>query len=95
MEAAVRARRVSEPSIPRDPSLPQEGDVVVTRESRSAVRYTVRRFPGVVQFSASTREAAVQLARGFARKHALDIWYVEGDTCRLLEAYRGRGSREP
>ena len=71
-------------------SAPQDGDVIVTRESRSAVRYTVRQHPGNVQFSATPRDEAVRLARSFARKHVVDVWYSENGMHRLLEAYRPR-----
>jgi hypothetical protein len=82
--------RVSDLSIPTAGAAPQDHDIVVTRESMSAVRYTMRQLPGVVQISASTRDEAVRLARSFAQKQAVDIWYAENGTYRLLEAYRSR-----
>ena len=69
-------------------ALPRDGDIVVTRESRSRVTFSVRQLPGVVQFSASSREEAVRLVTGFAMKIAVDVWYCEDGTYRLLEAYR-------
>jgi hypothetical protein len=69
---------------------PHDGDVVVTRESRSEVRYSVRQHPGSAQFSAAVRDEAVRLARSFAQKHAVDVWYSENGTHRLLEVYRPR-----
>ncbi|MGE5243039.1 MAG: hypothetical protein ACM3SQ_02290 [Betaproteobacteria bacterium] len=65
----------------------QDGDIVVTRDPRAAARYSVRQLPGIVQFSAS-RDEAVRLARSFARLHAVDVWYSEKGTHRLLETYR-------
>ena len=44
----------------------------------------------MVQFSADVRDEAVQLARGFGREHAVDVWYTDRSTYRLLEAYRPR-----
>ena len=76
-----------------DRSSPQDGDVVVTREAESRVHYTVRQVPGIVQFSAGVRDAAVRLARSFAQQYAVDVWYSEAGTYRLLEAYRPRTSR--
>ena len=76
-----------------DRSSPQDGDVVVTREVESRVHYTVRQLPGIVQFSAGVRDAAVRLARSFAQRYAVDLWYSEAGTYRLLEAYRPRTSR--
>jgi hypothetical protein len=67
---------------------PRDGDIVITRESRSPITFTIRQWPGDVQLSASTRDAAIRLARGFALKNAVDVWYSEGETLRLLEAYR-------
>ena len=79
---------MSEFPTPLAGSAPQDGDVIVTQESRSAVRYTVRQHPGNVQFSATPRDEAVRLARSFAQKHLVDLWYTENGTHRLLEAYR-------
>lgn len=70
--------------------LPRDGDVVVTYENRSPACFAVCQAPGVVQLSASTREGALRLARAFAQKHELDLWFREDGTYRLLEAYRTR-----
>ena len=80
--------------IPLAGSAPQDGDVVVSRDLRSAHRYSVRQHPGSVQFSATPRDEAVRLARGFAQKYMVDVWYTEDGTHRLLEAYRPRVARE-
>lgn len=85
--ATARARRMSEPLAPTV-CLPLDGDVVVSRKSRPAVLYTVRQFPGVVQFSASSREEAVRIARGFAQRYVINLWYWADGTYRLLEMYR-------
>jgi hypothetical protein len=69
-------------------SVPQDGDIVVIREWKSAVRYAVRQLPGHVQLISSSPDEAVRLVRGFARTHAVDVWYSEGGSTRLLEAYR-------
>ena len=69
---------------------PREGDVVVTRESLPSIHYTIRQLPGIVQFSAVGRDEAVRLSKGFAQKHAVDVWYSDHGTCRLLEVYRPR-----
>jgi hypothetical protein len=72
---------------------PQNGDVVVTREAHSRVHYTVRQYPGIVQFSTGALDDAVRLARGFARRHAVDVWYSEAGASRLLETCRPRSAR--
>jgi hypothetical protein len=64
--------------------------VVVTREARSRVHYTVRQLPGIVQFSAAVRDQAMRLARSFGEEHGTDVWYSEDGRYRLLEAYRAR-----
>ena len=93
--SAVSGTLVSEPSqVPKRPC-PQDGDVVVTREAHSPVHYTVRQLPGLVQFSAAVRDQAVRLARSFAQRYRIDVWYGEDGTYRLLEAYRPRASRRP
>jgi hypothetical protein len=84
---------VSERSTPSERSSPKDGDVVVARESHSRVHYTVRQLPGIVQFSAAVRDEAVKLARSFGRRYAVDVWYSDAGTHRLLEAYRPRTAR--
>jgi hypothetical protein len=69
---------------------PQHGDLVVTYETRSAARYTVRQHPQDAQLSMALREEAIRLAQGFARTHAVDIWYSENGTEQLLETNRAR-----
>lgn len=71
-----------------DAGQPREGDVIVSRESRSGAKYSVRQFPGDVQFHASVRDEAIRLARGFAVKAAVDVWYADDGAHSLLGAYR-------
>jgi hypothetical protein len=56
------------------------------------VHYTVRQVPGIAQFSATGRDEALRLARAFGQRHAVDVWYSQAGTYRLLEAYRPRTS---
>ena len=60
------------------------------REAQSRVHYTVRQVPGMAQFSATGRDEVVRLARLFAQRYSVDVWYSEAGTYRLLEAYRAR-----
>jgi hypothetical protein len=84
-----RAARVSGPSrIATDASRPRDGDVVVSRVSGVGGKYTVRQVPGDVQLHASVRDEAIRLARGFAIKAAVDLWYIDDGPQTLLEAYR-------
>lgn len=72
----------------RPGAVPKHGDVVVARMPSDSAGFTVRQLPGEIQFYAPTLDEAVHLARGFARKHGLDLWYGDADTYRLLESYR-------
>jgi hypothetical protein len=81
-----------ERTFPTERSSPRDGDVVVTREAHSRVHYTVRQVPGLVQFSTAVRDEAVGLARNFAQRSGIDMWYCEAGMYRLLEAYRPRGA---
>jgi hypothetical protein len=67
---------------------PRDGDVIVRRESAGGGKYTVRQAPGNVQLHASARDEAIRLARGFAIRAAVDLWYADDGPQRLLEAYR-------
>jgi hypothetical protein len=90
----ARAKRVSESAHPTAGGLPRSGDVVVVREKDSAIHFTVRQLPATVQqLGASSRDEAIRLARGFAQTQAVDLWYSEDGTYRLLEAYRPATSR--
>lgn len=71
-------------------SYPQNGDVVVTREPGSPVRYSIRQFPAKAFVGTSARERALGLARMFAELYGVDAWGREEDAFRLLEAYRPR-----
>ena len=67
-----------------------DGDVVVVRRLHVTPPFGVLQVPGSVQFGASTCEAAVQLARGFAQAHKVDLWYCEQDDLMLLDGCRPR-----
>jgi len=69
---------------------PQDGDVIVTRENRSPVRFTIGQLPSSAQFSVATRAEAIRIARTYAQKHLVDIWYEQEEHQRLLAAYRVR-----
>ena len=70
---------------------PQVGDLVVVRKTGNAdgtPPFGVLQHPTGVQFGASTRDAAVLLARSFAQAHKVDLWYQDQGDHRLLERYR-------
>jgi len=79
---------VSEPSRITDAARPRDGDVIVSRESGAGGKYTVRQVPGDVQLHESVRDEAIRLARGFATKAAVNLWYIGDGPQTLLEAYR-------
>lgn len=85
-----RTARLSAPlPIASSPGWPRDGDVIVSRESAGGGKYTVRQVPGNVQFHASAKDEAIRLARGFAIRAAVDLWYADDGPQRLLlEAYR-------
>lgn len=69
---------------------PQDGDIVIARESTSSVQYAIRQVPGIAQFGTSSQGEALQLARRYAREHVVDVWCREHGTYRLLERCRLR-----
>jgi hypothetical protein len=76
-----------------EPQAPRPGDLVVTREARSAVRYSVREVPGEPQITLASRDETLRLARGFARDRGVDLWYSEGGETRRLDTRRAAGAR--
>lgn len=87
---AARPRALSTPNSPpaTGVSAPREGDIVLAREPSTSGRFTVRRHPETAQLRTSSRQDAVRVAHSFAQKHAVDVWYSENGTYRLLEARR-------
>ena len=84
-----RADRLRAPSpIASNAARPRDGDVIVSRESGAGGKYTVRQVPGNAQLHSSVRDEAIRLARGFAMKAAVDLWYIDDGSQRFLEAYR-------
>jgi hypothetical protein len=69
-------------------SLPQNGDIVVERETRSPARWSLRQLPASAQFSCASRDEAIGAARKFAREQEVDLWEREGQACTLLETFR-------
>ena len=67
---------------------------MITRESRPSTRYTIRQLPDNGQLTASSRDDAVLLARAFAEARAVNFWYSDETTLRLLEAYRPSRRRD-
>lgn len=74
--------------IASDVGHPRDGDVIVSRESGAGGKYAIRQAPGDVQLHASVRDEAIRLARGFAVKAAVDLWYTDDGPHRLLESHR-------
>lgn len=86
---SCRTARVSGPSpIATDAAKPRDGDVIVSRVSGAGGKHSVRQVPGDVQLHVSVRDEAIRLARGFAIKAAVDLWYIDDGPETLLEAYR-------
>jgi hypothetical protein len=67
---------------------PVDGDLVVVRKPGATPPFGVLQVPSGVQFGASTRDGALQLARSFAQAHKIDLWYRDHDDHKLLERYR-------
>ena len=74
--------------IATDAARPRDGDVIVDRDSGAGGKYTVRQVPGDVQLHSSVRDEAIRLARGFAIKAGVDLWYIDDGPQTLLETYR-------
>ena len=72
----------------RDPSIPRDGDIVITRTSHSAVAYAVQVVPGPHQIRYNKREDAFTQARLLSKRIAVDAWYRDGATITLLAQFR-------
>jgi len=67
---------------------PRDGDVVVAQDPSAPGRFTIRQVPDAPQISWSSHSGAVEVARGFARRHRVDVWTVDGRTQTPLHRYR-------
>jgi hypothetical protein len=67
---------------------PGSGDVIITREISEGDRYSLRQLPGAPQASWTSREAAIDMARRFARIRALDVWLCQGECVDRILQYR-------
>lgn len=71
---------------------PQRGDIIVARDVVIDL-FTVSQFPGLPQFSASSRREAVDIAGAFASRHAVDLWYYDGRDYERLTRHRHEPAR--
>lgn len=69
-------------------SRPEDGDLILVRETPSSERCGVRQLPGGVQLTAATKEDALKLARSFATAKKVNIWSADGEAVALFETYR-------
>ncbi|MGE0124403.1 MAG: hypothetical protein AB7L91_02375 [Dehalococcoidia bacterium] len=67
---------------------PRDGDIVVAQDPSAPARYTLRRVPDAPQISSTSHSGAVEVAQGFARRHRVDVWTVDGRTQTRLHRYR-------
>jgi len=57
---------------------PLPGDVLVSRIQASEERYLLSRYPGDGQFTFASYESAFRMARRFAEKYRVAVWYAAG-----------------
>lgn len=69
-------------------ALLQNGDIVIVHDPTSPIPWMVREIPDAAQFGSSSKDQALQLARGYAQAHRVDVWCNDGGHVRLLERYR-------
>lgn len=73
-----------------DAVMPRDRDLVVRQEPDRGGRFSVSELPGPVQFFSSSCEEAVRIAKGYAQRQRVDVWYVNGhgDTYHRIAGYR-------
>jgi len=70
---------------------PSDGDIVVSRDPRRQQYFTIHQVPGAPQISWASRDAAIDVARGFALRHAVDPWISDGQFTTRLLSHRSPG----
>lgn len=74
-------------------TVPQSGDVVVSADSQSPGHFTIRQVPGNPTALWGSRAEALEIARGFACAHAVDVWVQQGGLVERLHVNRTRTRR--
>jgi hypothetical protein len=70
-----------------DTSKPRNGDVIVSAMAAPKVGFGLRQLPGAVHLIMSRREVAAEVARRFAERYGVDVWF-DGGTFTLLASFR-------
>ena len=70
-----------------DTSKPRNGDVVVSALAGPKAGFGLRQLPGAVHLTMSRREVAAEIARRFAERYGVDVWF-DGGTYTLLASFR-------
>jgi len=72
-------------------NIPETGDAVIHRsESNATQTYAVYAVPGPDQFGYATRGEAERMARSYAKRSGVNLWFSEGASrFTLLATFRG------
>jgi len=78
-------------------NIPQAGDVVIhSSGSHTTLSFAVRAVPGPDQFGCETRGEAERMARSYAERSGVDLWFSDGPSgFTLLARFRGAAHRRP
>ena len=68
-------------------SKPRNGDVIVSAMAAPKAGFGLRQLPGTVHLIVSRREVAAKVARRFAEREGVDVWF-DGGTFTLLASFR-------
>ncbi len=78
-------------------NMPATGDVVIhSSASHATTSYAIYAVPGPDQFGCATRAEAERMARSYAKRSGVNLWFSEGPSgLTLLARFRGanRGQR--
>jgi hypothetical protein len=66
---------------------PRDGDVMIT-QPHSPSTYALSQYPGPAQITTTSRETALDVARGFARRLRVDVWIVEKSRTTRVSCHR-------
>jgi len=69
---------------------PRDGDVIVAPGDPPSALYVIAQVPGPPQLMFGSRDAAVNAARRFAKRDAVDVWLEENSTLTRLASHRSR-----
>jgi hypothetical protein len=71
------------------PTVPLDGDLVLTHDEQGPVAWVLSRYPGEAAVGSPAREWTLQLGLDLACEWAVDLWSMDDGTYQRIADFRG------